>query len=214
MIVGLALLLGTLGSSATAQANTADGSVDSSNVKTAWRLLDYVAVDYGGAVSDGKMKNAAEYAEMTEFVTSVSDRLGSLPPTPARGGLIAGAAQLKAVVAGKRPAERVAKLANGLAADLLKAYPVPLAPAKAPDLARAATLFTDNCASCHGAPRGMAAVRAQRSWRRHRSRLRTLSARGSEASLPSTRSLVRVSTAPPCRSCWLEKALPPCKRPA
>ncbi len=151
IIVALALLLGTLGSSAVAQANTADSSVDSSNVQTAWRLLDYVAVDYGGAVSGGKVKNMSEYTEMTEFVSSVSDRLNSLPPTPARGRLIAGAAQLKAVVAGKGPAEQVARLANGLAADLLKAYRVPLAPAKAPNLARAATLFADNCASCHGA---------------------------------------------------------------
>ena len=110
-----------------------------------------MAVDYGGAVSGGKVKNMSEYTEMTEFVSSVSDRLNSLPPTPARGRLIAGAAQLKAVVAGKGPAEQVARLANGLAADLLKAYRVPLAPAKAPNLARAATLFADNCASCHGA---------------------------------------------------------------
>src|SRR3546814_7799359 len=36
-------------------------------VQTIWRLLDYVAVDYPGAVSGGKIISPAEYAEMTEF---------------------------------------------------------------------------------------------------------------------------------------------------
>src|SRR3546814_16567669 len=34
-------------------------------VQTIWRLLDYVAVDYPGAVSGGKIISPAEYAEMT-----------------------------------------------------------------------------------------------------------------------------------------------------
>ncbi len=44
------------------------------NVQVAWRLLDYLAVDYGGAVKDGKVISASEYAEMTEFSTSVMER--------------------------------------------------------------------------------------------------------------------------------------------
>src|SRR3546814_17524295 len=57
---------------------------------TLFRSLDYMAVDYGGAVSGGRVKSASEYAEMTEFAASVSDRLMALPPTPARGQLITG----------------------------------------------------------------------------------------------------------------------------
>ncbi|MFW2853768.1 FTR1 family protein [Sphingomonas sp. TX0543] len=133
----------TLGASAIAQAETAD-------VQTAWRLLDYMAVDYGGAVSAGKIKSASEYSEMTEFAASVSARLATLPPTPERSKLINRAVRLQAVVAAKGSPSQVADLAHGLAADLLKAYPVPLAPAKAPDFARGATLFAQNCASCHG----------------------------------------------------------------
>lgn len=132
-----------LGASAIAHADTAD-------VQTAWRLLDYMAVDYGGAVTGGKIKNASEYSEMTEFAASVSARLATLPPTPERAKLIEGATRLQAVIAAKGAPEEVARVAHGLAADLLKAYPVPLAPSKAPDLARGATLFAQNCASCHG----------------------------------------------------------------
>lgn len=126
-----------------ANAQTAD-------VPTAWRLLDYLAVDYGGAVANGRIKSASEYAEMTEFSISVAERIAALPPSPAKASLVAGATRLKAVIAAKAAPEAVAGLAHGLAADLLKAYPIPLAPARAPDLARGATLFAQNCASCHG----------------------------------------------------------------
>ena len=139
----LGILLFALGTSVAAQAETTD-------VQTAWRLLDYMAVDYGAAVSGGRVKSASEYAEMTEFAASVSTRLAALPSTPARGQLIAGATRLQAVIAAKGAHEDVARIAHGLAADLLKAYPVPLAPSKAPDLARGASLFAQNCASCHG----------------------------------------------------------------
>ena len=142
-IAVLAAFLCLVGFSGIARADAAD-------VQTAWRLLDYVAVDYGGAVSGGRVKSPSEYAEMTEFAASVSTRLGALPPTPARGQLIAGATRLQGLIAAKGTPEEVARIAHGLAADLLKAYPVPLAPSKAPDLARAATLFAQNCASCHG----------------------------------------------------------------
>src|SRR3546814_8491565 len=111
----LAVFLCLVGVSTIAHAETAD-------VQTAWRLLDYMAVDYGGAVSGGRVKSASEYAEMTEFAASVSDRLMALPPTPARGQLITGATQLRGVIATKGEPKEVARIAHGLAADLLKAF--------------------------------------------------------------------------------------------
>src|SRR3546814_18151048 len=62
-----------------------------------------------------------------------------------------GATRLQAVVAAKGRPSQVADLAHGLAGDLLKAYPVPLAPARVPDFARGETLFVENFASCPGA---------------------------------------------------------------
>jgi high-affinity iron transporter len=121
------------------------------DVQTAWRLLDYVAVDYGGAVGGGRVKSASEYAEMTEFAGSVSAKLAVLPAKPERQALIAGATRLKGVIARKGSPQEVASIAHGLAADLLQAYPVPLAPASAPSFARGAALFRSTCAACHGA---------------------------------------------------------------
>ncbi|MEO7680697.1 MAG: FTR1 family protein [Sphingomonas sp.] len=130
-------------SSGAAIAQTAD-------VSTAWRLLDYVAVDYAGAVSEGRVTSASEYAEMTEFAASVSERLAALPQSSAKAGLVAGAARIRSLIAAKGKPEDVARVAHGLASDLLRAYPIPLAPACPPDLSRGAALFAQNCASCHG----------------------------------------------------------------
>ena len=121
------------------------------DVQTAWRLLDYVAVDYGGAVEAGRVKSASEYAEMTEFAGSVSAKLTMLPPKPERQALLAGAMRLQGVIARKGSPREVASIAHGLAADLLQAYPVPLAPVSAPSIARGAALFGSTCAACHGA---------------------------------------------------------------
>ena len=123
---------------------------DPTDVQTVWRLLDYIAVDYGGAVSDGQIKSASEYAEMTEFAASVSTRIAALPPTLARERLVASATRLQESVAHKDPPQQVAAFAHDMATDLLKAYPIPFAPAKTPDVSWGAALFAQNCASCHG----------------------------------------------------------------
>lgn len=120
------------------------------DVQTAWRLLDYVAVDYAGAVADGKIKNPQEYAEMTEFAGAVETKLTALPPTAQKSGLLSEAKAFRGLVARKAAPDDVAKAARSLATHLLAAYPVPLAPGKSPDLARGQALYAQNCASCHG----------------------------------------------------------------
>jgi high-affinity iron transporter len=132
-----------MASAFTAQANP--------QVQTLWQLLDYIAVDYPGAVQGGKVVSAMEYQEMQEFSASVGERLAQLPEHPARGDLETRAAALQAAIAGKADPAEVERLARALAGDLLQAYPVPRAPDSVPDLARADALYQQNCASCHGA---------------------------------------------------------------
>lgn len=121
------------------------------DVRTTWRLLDYIAVDYASAVSEGRVADEFEYREMVEFSDVVARQVAALPDTKDNQALIRRSDQLRALIANKEPAERVGRLARALAASLLTAYPVPLAPSQAPDLDRARTLFAQNCASCHGA---------------------------------------------------------------
>ncbi|MDG5972939.1 FTR1 family protein (plasmid) [Sphingomonas paucimobilis] len=148
LVRGLAVLLCLI---ALPSALHAAPAADPNDVETAWRLLDYVAVDYGGAVEGGRVKSAPEYSEMTEFAAAVSLRLATLPAKPERTALMAGATRLQGVIARKGTQQEVATLAHGLAADLLQAYPVPLAPADPPSFARGASVFGSTCASCHGA---------------------------------------------------------------
>ena len=119
-------------------------------VQTIWRLLDYVAVDYPEAVRDGAVINQLEYDEMQEFSATVRERLTQLPETAATAELDTQARALQASIAGMAAPEQVERQARSLAEALLQAYPVPRAPASAPDLAGAATLYQSQCASCHG----------------------------------------------------------------
>lgn len=129
----------------------AAAQTDAGDVQTVWRLLDYIAVDYEGAVSKGKVINTAEYAEMTEFAATVKRSIGDLPNSSARAPLETTAIQIEAAIAAKSEPAIVAAQSRELASRLLAAYPVPLAPRSFPDLARGAKLYSENCASCHGA---------------------------------------------------------------
>ncbi len=119
--------------------------------KQTWQLLDYLAVDYGGAVSDGKVQKASEYEEMKEFAATAAQQLAALPSTSALPDLQRQAKALGDLIAAKADAKAVAASAPAAAAAPVTAYPFPLSPAKAPDLARAKVLFEANCAACHGA---------------------------------------------------------------
>lgn len=142
-----ALLLVALALAAPAVAQApADASA-----QTAWRLLDYIAVDYAGAVDGGRIVSASEYAEMTEFAAEARARIAALPAKPERTGLDQQVAGLQAAIAGKAAADEVARRAHAAGAELIRIYPVPLAPTQAPSAARGAELYRSQCASCHGA---------------------------------------------------------------
>ncbi len=142
VLVGLLFCIGAA-PAALAQARASDAQV-------AWRLLDYLAVDYPGAVENGRIKSESEFAEMNEFSGNVRQRFEALPATPAKPALIAGADELKAAIARKASAGEIADRAHKLAAALLAAYPTPVAPKAVPDLQRGAALYAQDCAGCHG----------------------------------------------------------------
>jgi high-affinity iron transporter len=123
----------------------------SNDVQLTWQLLDYIAVDYAGALDNGAVINPTEYAEQSEFAATVAAKIAALPANARQSGLLEEAARLRAAIADKAAAAQVADLAHGLAAALLVAYPVPLAPRTAPVLERGAALFSEICAACHGA---------------------------------------------------------------
>src|SRR5690606_40725241 len=95
-----------------------------------------------------------EYNEMIEFSATVREGLAELPEHPSGPALDAQAAALQEAIAAKAAPAEVERQARALAEALLEAYPVPRGPDHVPDLAGAAALYQQNCASCHGATGG------------------------------------------------------------
>jgi len=126
---------------------------EDSKAKQIWQLLDYVAVDYSGAVANDMVVKDTEYAEMQEFAATAERQLADLPNRDGKDALLQRAAELRRVVSAKADPNQVAQLAHGLAGALQKLYPFPVAPRIAPNLARGAQLFQAQCAACHG-PQG------------------------------------------------------------
>lgn len=120
------------------------------DVRRIWQLLDYLAVDYPGAVKDGAVINASEFEEMREFARTGQAKLAALEPHPGQAALLAQAQSLSDAIEAKKPAAQVASLAKALANHLLAAYPVPSSPASAPLVAQAAAVYQAQCAACHG----------------------------------------------------------------
>ncbi len=133
-----------------APVTVASSSDPTADVRQIWQLVDYIAVDYSGAVQDGAVVSDSEYAEMTEFASTVHQRLAILPMKEGRQALIAKAEELMGAIANRAAPSEVAGLANGLSGALVALYPVPAAPAKAPDMVSAKALYAENCAACHG----------------------------------------------------------------
>ena len=135
------------------QAWTAARGAEIADPRQAWQLLDYIAIDYRGAVSNGEIVAPREYAEMQEFAANAQTQLARLPEKPGRDELLKNAATLVDAVRTRSSPETVARLSRQLADGVLAVYAVPLAPTAVPNLARGKTLFESTCSSCHG-PRG------------------------------------------------------------
>lgn len=121
------------------------------DVRRIWQLLDYLAVDYPGAVKDGAVVSASEFEEMREFAKTSQTKLAALEPHPEQAALVTEARALAAAIEAKKSPAEVATLAKSLANHLLAAYPVPSSPATAPQVAQVAAVYQAQCAACHGA---------------------------------------------------------------
>jgi high-affinity iron transporter len=113
--------------------------------------LDYLGVDYPGAVRNGKVLDQGEYEEQLEFATGVRTMIAGLPGRPERAALEATAAGLVGAIRDKRPGEEVAAITGDLRRRIIDLYEVRVAPRQVPDLRRAAADYTTHCAVCHGA---------------------------------------------------------------
>lgn len=119
--------------------------------QTIVHMLDYVSVDYPDTVKDGAVTDEGEYQEQREFAGQVQSLLAQLPAVAGKEALLRDAQALAARIDAKAPGGEITGLARALAAAVVQRYQLLVAPRQAPDLAKAASLFQAQCASCHGA---------------------------------------------------------------
>ena len=114
-------------------------------------MLDYMAVDYAGAVEAGKVIDEGEYKEMRDFGAQVLVLLEALPPKPSQAELIGQARALSQSIEEKASPEKVGGAAIALRRSLIDAYEVIVAPKRPPNMGDTATRYASLCAGCHGA---------------------------------------------------------------
>lgn len=119
--------------------------------RTVLHLLDYIAVDYAGAIEDGKIKSADEYQEMREFAGQAQGLIKALPAHPQQAALVAQAGALTEGIEAKAPVSEISSKASALRWAVIGAYEVQVTPKSAPDLKLAGALYAAQCAACHGA---------------------------------------------------------------
>lgn len=111
-------------------------------------LLEYIAVDYPGAVVDGQVTNDVEYREQLSFLDHVATQLrsfGVAENDPLMGEL----GSLRSLVDAKAGAE-VVTAARALAGAVRQRFRVGVLPPRTPDLANGEKIYAQACASCHG----------------------------------------------------------------
>jgi high-affinity iron transporter len=114
-------------------------------------LIDYVAADYGGAVSKGVVVSAYEYEEQLGFVEAAI----ALVPRASRTAEDAAALTqrveaLRSAVRTRQDAGVVASLGRAAREDVVSRLGLLTTPRSRPSLRNAESLYAQSCATCHG----------------------------------------------------------------
>src|SRR3989338_8639058 len=109
-------------------------------------LLDYLAQDYGAAVSGGKIINKYEYEEQIEFINAALETQSHLSIKEIGTQL----QELKTLIQNKAAHEKVSELCRKIQSQVISITKLEVAPAKWPNLNRGKHIFEQNCMSCHG----------------------------------------------------------------
>jgi high-affinity iron transporter len=125
-------------------------SVSAANIQQLIQLVDYVGVDYGGAVEKGEIINTFEYDEMQDFSSSIAEQVATLPASETRQQLSVQAAELARLVETRADAGAVKTLTATMRQVFINGYDVTVTPRGAPDLKAAGLLYEQQCVGCHG----------------------------------------------------------------
>ena len=129
-------------------------------------LLGYIAADYGGAVENGVVVSQGEYDEQLALATegariaaqiqpALDAARAAAPSGPSRPGggrldLAGEVGKIRELLEQKGPAADVAANIDMLRSEIVGGFRIEEAPPSAPDTGRAARLYAEHCATCHG----------------------------------------------------------------
>lgn len=128
----------------------AEEAAEQHSARTLVHLLDYLAQDYAGAVSDGRVISQTEYAEQVEFAQKAWALSNEFPAGSSVAALEPQFSHLRNKIDRKERADSVAMLALTLKQKVLTASGIPTYPMQWPDREQGRQLFSQNCVSCHG----------------------------------------------------------------
>ena len=115
-------------------------------------LVDYIGGDYRNAVQGGKVLNADEYQEMTEFSARSLELFNQLKANEGgdKAGVEKDLRELAAHIKKKSGDDVVPQLAQQIKDRLIKTYNIATYPSTLPNYGGAKTIYSQNCAQCHG----------------------------------------------------------------
>lgn len=113
-------------------------------------LLQYIGVDYGAAVENGKIIDPFEFNEMLSFSTQLIEECELLRRHGASAQVRTELERLKDMITRLQPWEDVRDLGGRIAQRLFTELDVVSLPAALPDPERGAQIYQESCATCHG----------------------------------------------------------------
>lgn len=113
-------------------------------------ILDYLSKDYGGAVSEGKIINAAEYQEQIDFISNGLRIAQNLEVTKLDSSFLTQLEQLQKSILNKQAPAIVSSSARELQAKVIQNSKIEISPRQWPSIEQGKKLYGQSCASCHG----------------------------------------------------------------
>jgi high-affinity iron transporter len=125
----------------------------SDEAKKLLALTDYIGGDYKNAIQAGKIIDQDEYQEMLEFSSRSLEILNQLKAREGRdsAGIEKDLQALASHIKRKSDEKLVSELAQQIKDRLIVAYKIITYPKALPTLEAGRTVYTQNCAQCHGA---------------------------------------------------------------
>lgn len=138
-------IFGVFGNAAWCASDDGDGSA------ALLHILDYISVDYSGAVKQGQVISTEEFTEMNEFAEHAVVLAQALPMHDDKASIVQEVESLRNLIAQKHDIADIRASAQHISQTLVSTYHLRVTPQSVPSLAGAATLYEQYCSACHGA---------------------------------------------------------------